>query len=104
MTTMPKVRKATAIIATVTALGPLVAPPIGGAVGVLTDWRGVLIVLAAISAAMFLLAVLVAGASGLVVLGGLKTQSLPSKAAALAIATIFTCYLTSSVLLRHTKL
>jgi len=46
-------------IATVTALGPLVAPPIGGAVGVLTDWRGVLIVLAAISAAMFLLAVLV---------------------------------------------
>ena len=44
------------------------------------------------------------GASGLVVLGGLKTQSLPSKAAALAIATIFTCYLTSSVLLRHTPL
>ncbi|HAS31021.1 MAG TPA: Bcr/CflA family drug resistance efflux transporter, partial [Microbacterium sp.] len=51
--------RALSLIATVTALGPLVAPPIGGAVGVLTDWRGVLIVLAAISAAMFLLAVLV---------------------------------------------
>ncbi|MDZ8171757.1 multidrug effflux MFS transporter [Microbacterium xanthum] len=48
--------RALSLIATVTALGPLIAPPIGGAVAVLAGWRGVLIALAAVSATMFLLA------------------------------------------------
>lgn len=40
-------------------LGPLIAPPIGGAVAAIAGWRGVLGVLAAISVAMFVLAVAV---------------------------------------------
>jgi len=51
--------RALSLLATVTALGPLVAPPIGGAVAVLAGWRGVLVVLAVVSVTMFLLAVLV---------------------------------------------
>ena len=43
-------------------------------------------------------------ADGLVVLGGLKAETVPIKAAILALGTIFTCYLTSSVLLGHTPL
>src|SRR3546814_18749832 len=38
--------RALSIIALVTALGPLVAPPLGGAVDAVAGWRGVLAVLA----------------------------------------------------------
>ncbi|QDZ23172.1 hypothetical protein HOP50_09g57110 [Chloropicon primus] len=43
-------------------------------------------------------------ADGMVVLGGLQVESVPIKAAILALGTIATCYITSSVLLKHTPL
>lgn len=51
--------RALSIIAMVTALGPLVAPPIGGAVDAVAGWRGVLAVVAGASLVMLILAVLV---------------------------------------------
>lgn len=54
----PTAVRALSLIATVVALGPLVAPPVGGLVGSVWGWRGVLTVVAAISLAMLLLAVL----------------------------------------------
>ncbi|MFT4221047.1 MAG: multidrug effflux MFS transporter [Microbacterium sp.] len=51
--------RALSLIAMVGALGPLVAPPIGGVVSAGFGWRGVLAVLALIATAMFLLALLV---------------------------------------------
>ena len=44
--------RALSLIATVGGLGPLIAPPIGGLVAGLTDWRGVLAALAGIAIAM----------------------------------------------------
>ena len=51
--------RALSLIAMLVGLGPLIAPPIGGAVAAIAGWRGVLGVLAAISVAMFVLAVAV---------------------------------------------
>lgn len=48
--------RALSLIATVGGLGPLVAPPIGGIVASLSDWRGVLTALAVIAVAMLFLA------------------------------------------------
>ncbi|MFA5606911.1 MAG: multidrug effflux MFS transporter [Leucobacter sp.] len=49
--------RALSLIATLIGLGPLIAPPIGGAVESLSSWRGVLAVLAALGVVMLLLAV-----------------------------------------------
>lgn len=51
--------RALSLIATVGALGPLIAPPIGGAVSVFAGWRGVVGVLGGVSVVMLVLAVLV---------------------------------------------
>ena len=48
--------RALSLIAMVGALGPLIAPPIGGAVAELAGWRGVMAVLALASVAMFVVA------------------------------------------------
>lgn len=48
--------RALSLIATLVGLGPLIAPPIGGAVATIWGWRGVLAVLAVISVAMLALA------------------------------------------------
>ncbi|WP_036283601.1 multidrug effflux MFS transporter [Microbacterium luticocti] len=50
--------RALSLMATVVGLGPLLAPPVGGAVAEVWGWRAVLAVLAAIATAMFLLAAL----------------------------------------------
>ncbi|SJM56166.1 multidrug effflux MFS transporter [Gulosibacter sp. 10] len=50
--------RALSLIAMVTALGPLVAPPIGGAIATWIGWRGVLAALAVVALAMLLLALL----------------------------------------------
>lgn len=50
--------RALSIIAMVTALGPLIAPPIGGVVDAAVGWRGVFAVLGAAGLAMLLLAAL----------------------------------------------
>ena len=50
--------RALSLIATVIGLGPLLAPPIGGLVAELLDWRGVLAVLAAIAVLVWVLALL----------------------------------------------
>lgn len=44
--------QALSLIATLVGLGPLIAPPIGGAVATVWGWRGVLATLAAVSVAM----------------------------------------------------
>lgn len=49
--------RALSIIAMVGALGPLIAPPVGGAVATVAGWRGVLAVLAVASVAMLVVAV-----------------------------------------------
>jgi DHA1 family bicyclomycin/chloramphenicol resistance-like MFS transporter len=46
--------RALSLIAMVGALGPLIAPPIGGVVAAVAGWRGVLAVLAAVSVIMLL--------------------------------------------------
>jgi len=51
--------RALSLIATVVGLGPLLAPPIGGLVATVWGWRGVLGVLAAVSLAMLMVAVVV---------------------------------------------
>ncbi|QBE48308.1 multidrug effflux MFS transporter [Leucobacter triazinivorans] len=48
--------RAISLIAMFVGLGPLVAPPVGGAILVVGDWRAVLASLAAIASAMFVLA------------------------------------------------
>ncbi|WP_449281321.1 multidrug effflux MFS transporter [Leucobacter sp.] len=48
--------RAISLIAMFVGLGPLVAPPVGGAILAIGDWRAVLATLAAIAAAMFVLA------------------------------------------------
>lgn len=48
--------RALSLIATLIGLGPLLAPPIGGLVAELLDWRGVLAVLAVIAIIVWLLA------------------------------------------------
>lgn len=45
--------RALSLIAMVTSLGPLIAPPIGGTLAVWFDWRGVLAALALVATAMF---------------------------------------------------
>ncbi len=50
--------RALSLIATVTALGPLVAPPVGGVIAVVWGWRGVLAALAVVAIAMWLLTLL----------------------------------------------
>ncbi|MFT4233195.1 MAG: multidrug effflux MFS transporter [Leucobacter sp.] len=50
--------RAISLIAMFVGLGPLLAPPIGGAILTLGDWRAVLAVLAGIATLMFLLAAL----------------------------------------------
>lgn len=50
--------RAISLIAMFVGLGPLLAPPIGGAILTVGDWRAVLATLAAISVAMFVLAVI----------------------------------------------
>ncbi|UOR00664.1 multidrug effflux MFS transporter [Leucobacter allii] len=50
--------RAISLIAMFTGLGPLLAPPLGGAILVLGDWRAVLGALAILATAMFLLALL----------------------------------------------
>ncbi|HEY4534866.1 MAG TPA: multidrug effflux MFS transporter [Enteractinococcus sp.] len=49
--------RALSLIATVIGLGPLLAPPVGGLIAELLDWRGVLAVLATIAITVWLLAV-----------------------------------------------
>ncbi|MCX6502699.1 MAG: multidrug effflux MFS transporter [Microbacterium sp.] len=51
--------RALSLIAMVGALGPLIAPPIGGVVASFAGWRGVLGLLAAVSVAMLLVVLLV---------------------------------------------
>lgn len=48
--------RALSLLATLSGLGPLIAPPIGGAIATVWGWRGVLAALAAISIAMLALA------------------------------------------------
>ena len=51
--------RALSLIATLVGLGPLLAPPIGGAVSTLWGWRGVLVVLAVAATVMLLVSILV---------------------------------------------
>ncbi len=51
--------RALSLIAMVGALGPMIAPPIGGLVSTFADWRGVLATVALISVLMLIVAVLV---------------------------------------------
>ena len=53
----PTAVRALSLIATLIGLGPLLAPPIGGLVAELLDWRGVLAVLAVFAITVWLLAV-----------------------------------------------
>lgn len=48
--------RALSLLSMVVALGPLLAPPVGGVLATVFDWRGVLAVLAAIAILMFVLA------------------------------------------------
>ncbi|RGE17622.1 multidrug effflux MFS transporter [Leucobacter sp. wl10] len=52
----PAAIRAISLIAMFVGLGPLIAPPVGGAILTLGDWRAVLAALAAIAVAMFALA------------------------------------------------
>lgn len=56
LSTGPTAVRALSLIATVGALGPLIAPPVGGVVAQLWGWRGVMAVLAAISVTMLIAA------------------------------------------------
>ena len=53
----PTAVRALSLIATVIGLGPLLAPPVGGLIAELLDWRGVLAVLALIAVIVWLLSV-----------------------------------------------
>lgn len=54
----PKAAQLYALLNTIVALGPIVAPAIGGVVGAHYGWRGVMFVLAALGAAVFLNAII----------------------------------------------
>lgn len=56
LTKGPDAIRAISLIAMFVGLGPLLAPPVGGAILLLGDWRAVLATLAAIATAMFALA------------------------------------------------
>lgn len=56
LSTGPTAVRALSLIATVIGLGPLLAPPVGGLVAELLDWRGVLAVLAGFGVLVWVLA------------------------------------------------